>query len=77
MSTLAQKKKIDAAYIIKSLIGVAIMILFRFIPAPDPITPVGMSVIGQFIGMIFLIPRREKLLAKFKKEKANAPASAE
>lgn len=54
MSTLAQKKKIDAAYIIKSLIGVAIMILFRFIPAPDPITPVGMSVIGQFIGMIFL-----------------------
>lgn len=55
MSTIAKKsKKIDAAYIIKSLIGVAIMILFRFIPAPAPITPVGMSIIGQFIGMIFL-----------------------
>ena len=30
-----------------------------------------------FIGMIFLIPRREKLLAKFKKEKASAPDAPE
>ena len=54
MSTLAQKKKIDTAYIIKSLIGIAIMIIFRFIPAPEPITRTGMNVLGQFIGLIYL-----------------------
>ncbi len=56
MSTLAQaaKGKIDAKYIVKSLIGVAIMILFRFLPPLDPITPAGMAIIGEFIGMIYL-----------------------
>lgn len=52
-STLS-KGKIDTAYIIKSIIGIAIMLLFRFIPAPEPITACGMAVIGEFIGMIFL-----------------------
>ena len=54
MSTLAQKKTIDAKYIIKSLIGIAIMIIFRFIPAPEPITRAGMNIIGQFVGLIYL-----------------------
>lgn len=55
MSTLTQAKgKIDSAYIIKSIIGIAIMILFRFIPAPEPITAAGMAVIGEFIGLIYL-----------------------
>lgn len=49
-----QRSKIDAKYIIKSIIGVAIMVLFRFIPAPEPITQAGMSVLGQFIGLIYL-----------------------
>lgn len=54
MSTLTQKKTIDAKYIIKSLIGIAIMIAFRFIPAPEPITRAGMNIIGQFVGLIYL-----------------------
>lgn len=49
-----EQKKKDAAYYIKSIIGLAIMIFFRFIPAPDPITPVGMAVLGMFIGLVFL-----------------------
>ena len=50
-----------------------------------PFTRIGLSrmlftVIGlliPFIGMIFFIPRREKLLAKFKKEKTSAPDAPE
>ena len=52
-STLA-KGKLDAAYLIKSIIGIAIMVFFRFIPAPAPITASGMAIIGEFIGLIFL-----------------------
>ncbi len=48
------KKKIDGAYIVKSLIGIAIMLFFQFIPAPAPITQAGMAILGQFIGLIFL-----------------------
>ncbi len=54
MGNTLQKGKVDTAYLIKSLIGVAIMILFRFIPAPAPINACGMAIIGEFIGMIFL-----------------------
>ncbi len=55
MSTLAQTKgKVDAAYIVKSVIGIAIMIAFRFIPAPEPITACGMALLGEFIGLIYL-----------------------
>ena len=31
----------------------ALMFGFRFIPAPDPITPYGMAVIGIFLGLIY------------------------
>lgn len=55
MSTLTQKSgKVDTKYIIKSVIGVAVMLLFRFIPAPEPITASGMAVLGEFIGLIYL-----------------------
>ena len=40
-------------YYINAAIVVAIMALFRFIPAPDPITPLGMTVLGIFIGCIY------------------------
>lgn len=35
------------------IIAVAFMFLFRFVPAPDPITPFGMAVLGVFIGAIW------------------------
>lgn len=47
-------KEINAPYLIKSAIGLAIMAFFRFIPAPAPITSVGMAMLGIFIGLIFL-----------------------
>lgn len=52
MST-AEKPKMTKYYI-HSVIGVAIMILFCLLPAYDPITPIGMRVIGIFIGMCYL-----------------------
>lgn len=38
---------------INCAITLAIMLLFRFIPAPDPLTPFGMSVAGIFLGMLY------------------------
>ena len=56
MSELAKQanKTKDAAYYIKSVIGLAIMIFFGYLPAPEPITHAGMVLLGQFIGLIFL-----------------------
>lgn len=34
-------------------ITLAFMFLFRFIPAPAPLTPYGVAVIGVFLGMIY------------------------
>ena len=43
--------------IIRNYINIAIifgvMILFHFIPAPAPITPLGMQIIGIFLGLIY------------------------
>ena len=36
------------------LIGFAIMMVFRFIPVIDPITPVGMQILGIFLGTLYL-----------------------
>lgn len=36
-----------------SAIAIAIMFFVRFIPAPDPITPLGMTVLGIFLGAIY------------------------
>ena len=51
---LSNTKKKDTAYYIKSIIGIAIMIFFGLIPAPEPITQTGMILLGQFIGLVFL-----------------------
>ena len=48
------KEKLDFKYLVKAVIGIAIMVFFRFIPAPEPITDVGMAVLGEFIGLIYL-----------------------
>ena len=41
-------------YLIHSIIGISLMLFFRFLPTPAPITPVGMEVIGIFLGVIYL-----------------------
>lgn len=49
-----QTKKRDTAYYVKSVIGLAIMAFFGCIPAPAPITQAGMTLLGQFFGLIYL-----------------------
>ncbi|MDR2487118.1 MAG: anion permease [Clostridiales Family XIII bacterium] len=44
----------NGAYYAKAFIGLAIMVFFQFIPAPAPITAVGMALLGYFIGLILL-----------------------
>lgn len=40
--------------LVPALIGIAIMFGFGFLPPIEPITPMGMKVVGVFIGVIFL-----------------------
>lgn len=52
--TLQAKPK-NTAYYIKSLIGIVIMFGTRFLPPIPGITPMGMNILGIFIGMIYLL----------------------
>lgn len=40
--------------IIAIIVGLAFIIFFRFLPAPSPITPIGMTMLGIFIGLIIM-----------------------
>lgn len=49
------KKENSKSYLINSLIGITIMIFFRYLPIELPgITEIGMQVIGIFIGTLYL-----------------------
>lgn len=48
------KPKSDHIIYIHSVIGIAIMILFYLLPPISPITPVGMRIVGAFLGMVYL-----------------------
>lgn len=49
-----ESSKKDKMYYIHSIIGVAIMFLFSFLPPIDPVTPLGMKFLGIFIGLLYL-----------------------
>ncbi len=52
MSTTAKNK--NTAYYINSIICVAIMLLFGFLPSPvETISPLGMRILGIFLGLIY------------------------
>ena len=52
---MAKKEvKYDAKYFIKVAIGFVIVWCFGFLPAPAPMTPVGMRLVGIFFGTIWL-----------------------
>ncbi|NCB63594.1 MAG: SLC13 family permease, partial [Clostridia bacterium] len=56
MSDSIQSKgltKLNPLKILHILITFAIMICFKFIPAAEPLTPLGMEVIGIFLGMLY------------------------
>lgn len=49
------KKKISKAFIIHSIIGVTIMVMFRYLPISLPeVTEVGIQIIGIFLGTLYL-----------------------
>ncbi len=48
-----ETKQKNLAYVIHSAICVLIMLLSGMLPAPAPMTPLGMQVIGIFLGMIY------------------------
>ena len=43
----------DAKWYINAAISLAIMVFFRFIPAPEPMTQLGITVLGLFFGCIY------------------------
>lgn len=44
---------LSAFKVINILISLAIMICFKFIPVSEPLTPLGIEVIGIFLGMLY------------------------
>ena len=54
MAETAAKKQKKDLYWLHVAIGFALLIIFSYVlPAPDPITPVGMKVVGAFVMMIY------------------------
>ncbi len=53
MSAEKAAKKGSGSYYIHMAIGLGVMILFFFLPAVDPITPLGMKVVGIFLMMVY------------------------
>ncbi len=49
----AATKKIKPTYWIHSAIAISFMLFFRFLPAPEPLTPYGMALLGIFIGAVY------------------------
>lgn len=46
-------RKPQTAYYVNSFITVVLMLGVGFLPAPDPITPMGMQIVGIFLGAIY------------------------
>ncbi|MFP5528499.1 SLC13 family permease [Peptococcus simiae] len=49
-----EKKPTNTKLYVHSLIGIAIMVVFQFLPAMGGITPIGMKMVGAFLGMVYL-----------------------
>ena len=47
------KKQSTKKWYIHTIISIAIMVFFRFIPAPEPMTQLGITVVGIFLGAIY------------------------
>lgn len=54
-STLKQSIKIEKGKLSKTIFSFAVMLLFALLPPIEPITPMGMDVLGVFIGTVLLL----------------------
>lgn len=43
-----------SSYLLHTLIGLALMAVISLLPAPAPLTPIGMAVVGVFVGTLYL-----------------------
>ena len=53
MVATEKKRNLDALYIINSIITILLLFGFGHLPAPDPITPMGMQILGVFLGLLW------------------------
>ena len=53
MVATEKKRNLDALYIINSIITILLLFGFGHLPAPDPITPIGMQILGVFLGLLW------------------------
>lgn len=50
---MSEAKKSSSAYYIHVAIVILLMFFFKYLPAPAPVTPYGMNILGIFIGLIY------------------------
>ena len=50
---MEKAKSKNIAYFVNSAIAIAIMVLFRFLPTFGQMTPLGMTILGIFLGLIY------------------------
>lgn len=48
-----ETKKFSNMYYVNVVVSISLMLLFRYVPAPEPITVYGMTIAGLFIGMVY------------------------
>lgn len=67
MSTLKQSvaKTKDVKFYIHVVIGIALMFIIGALPNPEPITPIGMKVLGVFVGTLYLFTACDVLWGSF------------
>lgn len=53
ISATKTKRSKDIIYIIHSLIVLTLIFAFGLLPAPEPITPIGMKILGILLGLIY------------------------
>lgn len=50
---MSETKKSPSVYYLHAAVVILLMFFFRYLPAPAPITPYGMNILGIFIGLVY------------------------
>lgn len=63
MPELSKRKPVDVKYVIFVIIGLVLMFLSdKFIPTWGPVTPMGVAMLGAFVGLLLLITATGELI---------------
>ncbi|MBS6955640.1 MAG: SLC13 family permease [Enterocloster asparagiformis] len=55
MKQQKEEKRKDMGYYVKSVIGLLLMFGFGYLPPMGPLSPLGMQILGIFVGLVFLL----------------------